>query len=79
MSNPVSGAYINLVVAVNDAQTAKDHRENDCMRQGFLACLTLIRGQVSAGQLLMEADRHYLNQGIERPMCGGVWLDWEAR
>jgi len=26
---------------------------------------------------LCDADDHYLNQGIARPMCCGVWLDWK--
>jgi len=27
---------------------------------------------------LMDCDWHYINQGIDRPMCCGVFLDWEA-
>jgi len=25
---------------------------------------------------LMACDLYYLNQGVDRPMCCGVWLDW---
>lgn len=64
--------HIELLEAVNNA---KNQIEYDCAYyrlRGYRDAL-----DVFGLNQLMECDWHYLNQGIERPMCCGVFLDWE--
>ena len=73
--------HIELVVAVNNAATEKDHRRAEdylrAWRDGVTAALGW--GPSERGQLLTDADLHYINQDPTKDwcMCGGVWLDWE--
>lgn len=79
--------YINMrrqhllrVEAVNSATTEADHRRRDVELCAWRAGVSDALGWDDAdrGMLLMEADRYYLNQPehADRPMCGGVWMDW---
>ena len=70
--------YIELVEIVNKAHTAQEHEIAHAVLDGFCAALELdpIVNVVAIG---MEADLYYLNQGINRPMCLGVWLDWTPK
>lgn len=64
--------HIELVEAVNNARSEEEHRlahaRLDGFRQGLLSC--------GIHPNLIACDLHYLDQGIERPMCAGVFLDW---
>ena len=65
--------HILRIELVNESKTQDEHDH----------ALTSLRhwrqGVEDAGLRidLCAADFHYLNQGIDRPMCCGVWLDWE--
>jgi hypothetical protein len=64
--------YIELLEAANNAPTFAEH-ERCCQR---------LYGYQNAMQELgipycIQSDNHYLDQGIDRPMCCGLWLDWE--
>jgi len=65
--------HIELVEAVNNAKTKQEHREAEIRLETFRDTLRLCGIKPS----LMEMDLYYIDKGIERPMCCGVWLDWE--
>ncbi len=65
--------HIELIEAVNNSLTEDEHSHRYERLIGFISGV-----EVSGRRLnLMEADFHYLDQGIDRPMCYGVWLDWK--
>jgi hypothetical protein len=65
--------HIELVKMVNSADSELQHRLADERLDGFrLAC-----GLQGINQLI-ECDMYYIDKGIDRPMCAGVFLDWEA-
>lgn len=68
-------AYIELLEKANNAETYDEHREYENKITGFLDCSRA----VGFTGLLSIGDMHYINQGIDRPMCGGLWLDWEPK
>ncbi len=63
--------YIKAIEAVNAAQPDNDSQER-AYRKGILDCAEAMG--MNVGALLMSGDMHYLDQGIDRPMCGGVFL-----
>ena len=65
--------HILHIEAVNNAKTNERHATLNLYLAAWKA------GIEDAGQHidLCAADMFYLDQGIDRPMCGGVWLDWE--
>ena len=65
--------HIALVEAVNNSKTEYEHRAQDSRRAGW------IQGVRDCGYHVDQcaADLHYIDQGVDRPMCCGVWLDWE--
>ena len=74
MSNKIIHTeHIRRIDRVNQSLTVDDHR----MRERALNAWR--QGVEDAGGKIdyMAADLHYLDQGIDRPMCCGVWLDWE--
>lgn len=66
---------IELTEATNNAKTELLHNYNMAVRHGFLKGVEAMGG--NSGRLLIECDLHYINQGIDRPMCGGEFLDWQ--
>jgi hypothetical protein len=68
--------HIELVEAVNNAKTQQEHDMAEAVLRGYRIALVEAY-DTCAGNLLMECDRHYLDQGIDRPMCCGVFLDWK--
>lgn len=64
--------HIARVIAVNEATTVAEHTRLDRELRAFRD------GMRAAGvePKLMACDWYYLDQGIDRPMCCGVWLDW---
>lgn len=70
--------YLRIVQEINDSATAQHWNRGNDQLLGLKRCLEAMgwdSGDI--GQLIMDADAHYLAQGIDRPMCGGVFLDWE--
>ena len=67
--------HIELIEAVNNATTEREHNKAETYLHGFR------EGVASLGRDndLCGCDMHYINQGIDRPMCAGVWLDWQER
>ena len=67
--------HIKMVEAVNNAKTEAEHSVANLhlhsWREGVADGGTVLR--------LMDCDLHYMNQGIDRPMCCGVWLDWKPK
>ena len=68
--------HIDLTVAVNNATTEREHREAQLKLDGYYEAIRDGFGSTVVGRMIMECDCYYINQGIDRPMCGGVWLDW---
>lgn len=66
--------HIELLEAVNNAKTQQEHDRAEAVLEGFRLALDTIYGH---GFSLMDADLYYLNQGVTRPMCCGVFLDWK--
>jgi hypothetical protein len=64
--------HIELLEAVNNAKTNKQYDLAYHKLIGFRDALTAM----NINQLI-ACDLHYLDQGIDRPMCCGVFLDWE--
>lgn len=69
----VKMAYLELLEEVNNAKTRSEHHEYECKIIGFLECSRAL----GFTGLSTIGDLHYLTQGVDRPMCGGIWLDWE--
>jgi len=68
--------HILHVEAVNKSKTAEEHASKDL----FLTAWRIgARDAMDSGERIsmIDADNFYLYQGIDRPMCCGVWLDWE--
>lgn len=64
--------HLELIRAVNEATTHDERQRALWYLDGWR------EGRRSAGRPvdLMEGDLYYIEAGIERPMCCGVWLDW---
>lgn len=76
----VKQRYIELVESINNAATEAEHARRQAVLEGFRIALQASGWtEYGMGCLVMAADDHYLTQGqsTSRPMCGGVWLDWE--
>lgn len=64
--------HMHRIELVNRSTTKEEHdireRELNAWRCGI----------EDAGIRLdyMAGDRYYLEQGIDRPICCGVWIDW---
>ena len=65
--------HIELVEAVNNSKTELEHTIAQARLDGFRI------GLRAAGKEpdLAGFDWHYISQGVDRPTCCGVWLDWE--
>lgn len=66
--------HISLVEAVNNARTHAEHRDAEQRLSGFRDAIDCMK---PPPEHLIKCDLHYLARGIDRPMCCGVWLDWE--
>lgn len=64
--------HIQLLEKVNNAPNSRLHYAYSMELHGFRAALRLL-----GINQLMECDLYYLDQGIDRPMCCGVFLDNE--
>lgn len=82
MDDAISEAHKKRLDAVNLAATEEAHtraeRELRAWRDGVAVALGW--DAAGGGMLLMDGDLHYLDmdnpESQDRPMCGGVWLDW---
>lgn len=65
--------HIQLVEAVNNASTEQEHRYAKMRLDNWR------EGVADSDRVLnyIAADLHYLDQGVDRPMCCGVFLDWK--
>jgi hypothetical protein len=66
--------HIELVEAVNNAKTHQEHDRALAVLEGYRIALHYALAQFSGH--LIACDKHYMDQGIDRPMCCGVFLDW---
>jgi hypothetical protein len=68
--------HFGLVRAVNEAGTEILRREAELRLEGFRECLEISCREIgiSYGGELIACDLYYIDQGIERDMCCGVWL-----
>lgn len=62
-----------LLDKVNYSKTKQEHRTNELYLRAWRDGVKDAGGKVD----LMDGDWYYMEQGIERDMCCGVWLDWE--
>ena len=68
---------MELVDKVNNSKTRQEYWNWRERLFEFLEGVELCGGNV--GQLLMHADSVQQSRGVDRDMCGGVWLDWEPQ
>lgn len=69
--------YIKRVEAINSAKTQHEHDYLSARLGGWLDGVDDAGSHVRTGSLCMAADNFYMDQGIDRPMCGGIFLDWK--
>lgn len=65
--------HIMLVELVNNSKSRYEHDLNLNYLRGWRTGVYDTGYRIS----LIECDLHYINNGIDVPMCGGVFLDWE--
>lgn len=62
--------HIEYVEAVNCAKDKDSERDAANTLYGFREAL-----EIMGINQLIECDLYYIGQGIERPMCAGIFLD----
>lgn len=67
--------HMSLVNDVNYATCSEYRYEANVRLSAWLDGLK--DAGISIGHLLIDADLRQLDQGVDRPMCGGVFLDTE--
>lgn len=65
--------HIKFVDAVNSSKTEEERDKAGYILLGFRAALS-----VQGINQLMDCDNYYMDKGINRPMCCGVFLDWQG-
>ena len=75
MNDNLRQRYCELVDKVNSSKTRSEHCEWQLRLNGFLDGATACGSNI--GHLIMHADEVQMSRGVDRDMCGGVWLDWE--
>lgn len=65
-------AHIRMVERLNKSRTLREYELNGSQLAGFRAALETI----GVSQLLL-CDAYYLERGVTRLMCAGVFLNWE--
>ena len=71
----INSSHIRNVIECNEAHTFFEHALRQAVLDGFREGIIVGLG-ISLGSLMMEANSYYIIKGINRPMCGGVFLDW---
>lgn len=70
--------YLDIVDKINNATTQVEHALWEAHKSGFQDALEHSGwGEVSIGSLIMAADEMQMDRGIDRPMTGGVFHDWQ--
>jgi len=70
--------YLVIVKDVNECTTELSHTISDSYRDGFIEACRIAFGNTYAGGIIMAGDEMYFDtEHKDRPMCGGVWLDWK--
>jgi hypothetical protein len=64
--------HIELVESVNNSRTQAEHDERKIYLRGFRETAKMF-----VNIDWCACDMHYINQGIDRPMVAGVFLDWQ--
>lgn len=72
--NKLFSEHIRLVESVNNSTTPQEHTLNLAVLYSFRKALEIL--EINQ---LCECDYYYLDQGIDRPMCCGVFLDWKEK
>jgi hypothetical protein len=70
--------HFELLEASNNARTAEERRLAEAELRGFRDGVVAVTG-MEPGLLIMEGDWFYIDRGVDRPMCGGSFLDWAPR
>lgn len=71
--------HIELIEALNATPAhSPEEREARAMLHGFREAVVLTTG-IHLGFLVMEGDCHYIEKGVDRPMCGGEFLNKTTR
>jgi len=70
----INEKHILHIEAVNNSKTVEEHASNDLYLTAWKTGARDAGGHIN----LSAADMFYIDQGIDRPMCCGVWLDLEA-
>ena len=78
MNDNLRQRYCDLVDKCNNSKTRLEHDEWNVLLNGFLDGVTAFSA-VAVGYLLMHGDEVQMGRGVDRPMCGGLWLDWEPQ
>jgi len=64
--------HIGLVKAVNESKTQAEYNHAAAKLNGYRDCLDVL-----GINQLTDCDNFYLEQGVDRDMCCGVFLDWQ--
>ena len=64
--------HIELVKMVNSADSERQHQIAEERLRGFRDAL-----EIQGINQLNECDLYYIEKDIDRPMCCGVFLDWQ--
>lgn len=65
--------HIALVEAVNNAKTTAEHQCAQAYLRAWRDGVKDMGGNLD----YIACDLHYLDQGVDRPMCCGVFNDWK--
>jgi hypothetical protein len=69
----ITDKHQRLLDAMNHAKNELEHRLAREFLRGYRDGLK----ECGYDPGLMGCDLYYIDQGIDRPMCCGEWLDWE--
>lgn len=59
--------------AVNNSRTKREHNDRQQHLWGWREAMRVVGYDLD----MCAADMHYIDQGVDRPMCCGVWNDWK--
>lgn len=73
MSETLHEVHCALVDKVNNSKTELEHRTSEIYLNGWRDGVRSTGRRVD----LIAQDIRHINNGIDRPMCCGVFLDWK--
>lgn len=68
----VNKKYFELLDELNNAKTIESHEKLFWQLSAWVDGVQCAGGFISG----LMANQYYIDQGIERPMWDGVWIDW---